>query len=74
MISSADVAGKQVRTTDGRLLGHVHEIRIQNGKVTHLICGARGLFQRLTRSRKGRRIRWQRVIRISPEAIIIDDA
>jgi sporulation protein YlmC with PRC-barrel domain len=57
----------------GQELGRVHEIRINNGKVTHLICGPMGLLQRLTRTRAGHRIAWTRVIKITADAIEVDD-
>jgi sporulation protein YlmC with PRC-barrel domain len=73
MIRASDLAGKPVRRENGELLGDVFEIRIQNSKVSALICGARGFFQRLTGSVAGHRVDWSQVRQITPSQILIAD-
>ena len=64
---------RRVRTESGKRLGRVHEIHVDGGRVVALTCGAGGMLQRLTQSRHGHRIAWERVIRIDADAIIVSD-
>ena len=74
MIRTADLAGKPVRRENGDRLGRVFEIRLRDSQVVALICGARGLFQRLTGSNFGERVAWNQVLRVTPREIVIADS
>ena len=73
MIRASELAGKQVRRENGKTLGHVFEIRIKHSRVTALICGSRGFFQRLMGSVSGHRVDWTQVRKITPAEIVIAD-
>jgi sporulation protein YlmC with PRC-barrel domain len=73
MIRTSDLAGKRVRRENGDRLGRVYEIRLRDSQVAALICGSRGLFQRLTGSVLGHRIEWKHVLRVTPSEIVIAD-
>jgi len=67
----SDLEGKVVRAPNGEKLGTVSEVRIHRGRVSSLIYGARGLWQRLSNSRAGHRIPWERVHRVTAKDIWI---
>ena len=68
----SDLEGKVVRRRDGETLGTVFEVRIHDGQVVYLVCGVRGLWQRLSSSRGGHRVPWGKVQRVTPREIWID--
>lgn len=68
----SDLDGKRVRRQSGEILGRVREVRVADAKVVALICGAGGFWQRLGPSRKGRRIAWDKVRRVTDGEIWID--
>jgi sporulation protein YlmC with PRC-barrel domain len=67
----SDLRDKKVRSLDGELLGRVHEVHCDGGRVTALMCGARSLIERWTAQRGGRRIPWEEVRRIDRDAVIV---
>jgi sporulation protein YlmC with PRC-barrel domain len=71
MIRSADLQGKPVVTEDGRRLGHVDEVHTKDGRVTLLVCGGRGLFQRFRAARAGAEVRWEDVKRLTEREIVV---
>jgi sporulation protein YlmC with PRC-barrel domain len=74
MMRITDLEGKHVKTKSGKSLGYVYEIHALNNEVTILVCGARGLLQRMFRSRRsGHRIEWSRVARLAKDAIELKD-
>jgi sporulation protein YlmC with PRC-barrel domain len=72
MIRSSDMQGKRVRTLRGEQFGYVFEIQIKRGRVEALMCGRRGLWQRLTYAHTGHRIPWTRVLKITEEIVLAD--
>jgi sporulation protein YlmC with PRC-barrel domain len=70
----SDLQGMQVRREDGEVLGRVFELHVENGRVKNLICGPRGFLQRLSASRAGRRVPWERVVGIEGREIVVRDA
>jgi sporulation protein YlmC with PRC-barrel domain len=68
----SDLEGKMVRRQNGDRLGMVFEVRTHHGRVIALICGVRGLWQRLSNARRGRRVRWDKVQRVTAREIWID--
>jgi sporulation protein YlmC with PRC-barrel domain len=73
VIRASELQGKRVRRENGEPLGRVYEIRLRDSKVTALICGARGFFQRLAGTEAGHRVDWKQVQKITPSEIIIAD-
>jgi sporulation protein YlmC with PRC-barrel domain len=73
MIRVSELVGKPVRTESGEKLGRVHEIRVDGNRVDALICGSRGFLQRMGPARAGRRVKWQRVRRVTPREIVCSD-
>jgi Uncharacterized conserved protein len=67
----SDLRDKKVRTLDGKVLGRVHEVHCNEGKVVTLMCGARNLIERWTARVRGRKIPWSSVRRIDHDAIIV---
>jgi len=69
---------RRVRTRSGRYHGRVFDLRCElrgaEAVVTHLICGRRGLLERLGfREARPDAIEWSRVIEIRPGEILIAD-
>lgn len=73
MMRTNDLAAKPVRRENGERLGRVYEIRLRDSQVVALICGSRGLFQRLTGSVSGHRVEWKQVLKVAPGEIVIAD-
>jgi YD repeat-containing protein len=67
----ADLQGKRVETEDGRRLGRVFEVHLRDGQATAVVYGARGLLQRFTSARGGRRAAWSDVVRVTADALVI---
>jgi sporulation protein YlmC with PRC-barrel domain len=68
----SDLRDKPVRSVDGARLGRVHDVHVDKGRVTALMCGAASFIERLTGRTKGRRIPWESVVRVEPDAILVD--
>jgi len=68
-----ELRDKKVRSLDGRVLGRVHEVHCDGGKVTALMCGPGSLIERWTARREGRRVPWELVKRIERDAIVVAD-
>lgn len=66
-----DLRGKEVRTLDGDSLGRVHEVHCDNGKVIALMTGPGSFIERLTAKQRGRKIDWDRVLKLDPKGIIV---
>jgi sporulation protein YlmC with PRC-barrel domain len=73
MLRLSQLAGKQIKTESGKLIGRVHEVRAKDGRIDTLICGAEGFLQRLASTLTGRRVKWEHVRRITPNEIICRD-
>lgn len=65
------LSGAKIRTLDGETLGRVHELHVENGKVTAFECGAGSFIERLTARKHGRRIPWECVRRIGAGEIVV---
>lgn len=61
----------EVKTLDGELLGRVHEVHVEDGRVSAVTCGPGSFIERLTARKKGRRIPWECVRKIEREHIIV---
>ena len=73
MIRVSQLAGKMVRTANGKNLGRVVEIRATGSEIHTLICGPKGLLQQLAAFRTGHRVKWEQVRKITPREIICDE-
>ena len=67
----SDLRDKTIRTLDGEVLGRVHEVHCDKGKVTALDCGPGGFIERWTGKGQGRRIPWACVRKIETNAILV---
>ena len=67
----SDLRDKEVRTLDGEKLGRVHEVHCERGRVTALMCGAGGFFERWTDKRAGRRVPWECVRKVGEHDIVV---
>jgi len=61
----------KVKTLDGETLGRVHEVHVEDGRVTALTCGAGSFIERLTANKHGRRIPWECVRRITRKELVV---
>jgi sporulation protein YlmC with PRC-barrel domain len=60
-----DLRNKKIKTLDGKILGRIHDVHIEGGRVVALSCGAGGFVERLTAKSHGRRIAWECVVSIA---------
>jgi sporulation protein YlmC with PRC-barrel domain len=67
----SDLRDAKVRTLDGEMLGRVHEIHVEDGRVTALTCSPGSFIERLTARTHGRRVPWECVRRIAPGAVVV---
>lgn len=67
----SDLRDKKVKTLDGELIGRVHEVHCDGGRVVALMCGAPSFIERLTAKTHGRRVPWEDVVRIGKDAVVI---
>ncbi|MGN6848729.1 MAG: PRC-barrel domain-containing protein [Sphingomicrobium sp.] len=70
----SDLRDARVKTLDGNTLGRVHEVHVEDGRVTALTCGPGSFIERLTARTHGRRVPWECVRRIAPgEVVVVPD-
>jgi sporulation protein YlmC with PRC-barrel domain len=62
---------KRIRTLEGEMLGRIHEVHCDKGKIVALMCGPGSLIERWTARNSGRSIRWESVVRIERDAIVV---
>ena len=67
----SDLRDAKVRTLDGDVLGRVHEVHCDGGRVVAVTCGAGSFIERLTARKHGRRIPWECVRRIGEGEIVV---
>lgn len=63
----------KVRTLDGEVLGRVHEVHCDGGRVIAIMCGPGSFIERLTARKQGRRIPWEYVTKVEPGRITVTD-
>jgi sporulation protein YlmC with PRC-barrel domain len=61
----------KVRTLDGDLLGRVHDVHCDGGRLIAIMCGPGSFIERLTARKKGRRIPWEYVKKVEPGRITV---
>jgi sporulation protein YlmC with PRC-barrel domain len=69
----SDLLNTSVRLLDGEIVGRVHEVHCDGGRVTAFMCGPGSFIERLTAKRHGRRVSWDRVIRLERKQIVVSD-
>lgn len=67
----SDLRDAKVKTLDGDVLGRVHEVHCDGGRVTALTCGPGSLVERLTARKHGRRIPWEYVRRVARGEVVV---
>jgi sporulation protein YlmC with PRC-barrel domain len=67
----SDLRNCKLKTLDGKTLGRVHEVHSKGGRIVALTCGAGSWFESLTAKSGGRRIAWERVVRIADGEIVV---
>ena len=63
--------GVKVRTLDGEILGRVHEVHCDKGRIVALESGPGSFIESLTAKTNGRRIPWECVRKIEREQVIV---
>lgn len=67
----SDLQDARIRTLDGEMLGRVHEVHAEHGRIVALTCGAGSFIERLTAREHGRRVPWECVVRIGKGEIFV---
>ena len=67
----SDFQDARVRTLDGEVLGRVHEVHAEHGRIVALTCGAGSFIERLTAKKHGRRVPWECVVRIGKGEVFV---
>ena len=67
----SDLRDRKVRTLDGDVLGRVHEVHCDGGKIVALTCGAGSFIERLTAREHGRRIPWENVLKVADNGVVV---
>jgi sporulation protein YlmC with PRC-barrel domain len=67
----SDLRGAKVKTLDGDTLGRVHEVHVENGRVVALTSGPGSFIEMLTAKKHGRRIPWECVRKVRPDAVLV---
>ena len=69
-----DLNRAKVRTVDGKVLGRIHEVHCDGGEIVALMCGPGSFIERLTARKKGRRIPWEYVKKVTRgEVTVVPD-
>ena len=67
----SDLRDAKVRTLDGDMLGRVHEVHCDGGRIVALTCGAGSFIESLTAKEHGRRIPWEYVRKVSYHEVVV---
>jgi sporulation protein YlmC with PRC-barrel domain len=71
----SQLQGLRVCTEDGRALGHVHDVRVEQAggryRVCELVVGGRGMLVRLGVTRSAQTVAWERVTDIAADRITV---
>jgi sporulation protein YlmC with PRC-barrel domain len=68
----SDLLDAKIKTPDGAVLGRVHEVHCDGGRVVALMCGPAGLVERWTGKSKGRTIPWKSVRKLARDGIVVE--
>ena len=67
----SDLRDAKVRTLDGDVLGRVHEVHCDGGRITALTCGPGSFIESLTAKKHGRRIPWEYVRKVKHGEVVV---
>ena len=67
----SDLRNAKVRTLDGDVLGRVHEVHCEEGRIVALTCGAGSFIESLTARNHGRRIPWDYVRKVKHKEVVV---
>jgi sporulation protein YlmC with PRC-barrel domain len=67
----SDLRNAKVRTLDGNVLGRVHEVHCEDGRVIALTCGPGSFIESLTTRKHGRRIPWEYVRKVTRKEVVV---
>ena len=71
VVRLSDLRDAKVRTFDGDVLGRVHEVHCDGGKIVALTCGPGSFIERLTAKNHGRRIPWEYVRKVEHREVTV---
>ncbi|NUQ18821.1 MAG: hypothetical protein HOP95_10300 [Sphingomonas sp.] len=67
----SDLTDAKVRTLDGDVLGRVHEVHCDGGRIVALTCGPGSFIEKLTAKKHGRRIPWEYVRKVKHREVTV---
>ena len=67
----SDLSDAKVKSLDGDVLGRVHEVHCEAGRIVALTCGPGSFIERLTAKKHGRRIPWDFVRRVTHKEVVV---
>jgi sporulation protein YlmC with PRC-barrel domain len=67
----SDLTDAKVRTLDGDVLGRVHEVHCDGGRIVALTCGPGSFVEKLTAKKHGRRIPWEYVRKVKYREVTV---
>ena len=67
----SDLSDAKVKSLDGDVLGRVHEVHCEAGRIVALTCGPGSFIERLTAKKHGRRIPWEFVRRVTHKEVVV---
>ena len=71
VVRLSDLRDAKIRSLDGDMLGRVHEVHSEKGRIVALTCGAGSWLESLTGKRGGRRIPWECVVKVEGGQVVI---
>ena len=71
VIRLSDLRDAKVRTLDGDVLGRVHEVHCEAGRIVALTCGPGSFIESLTAKKHGRRIPWEYVRKVKHREVTV---
>ena len=67
----SDLRNAKIRTLDGDVLGRVHEVHCEGGRIVALACGPGSFIESLTAKKHGRRIPWEYVRKVEHREVTV---
>lgn len=67
----SDLSDAKVCSLDGEVLGRIHEVHCDGGRIVALTCGPGSFIERLTAKKHGRRIPWEYVRKVKYREVTV---
>jgi len=67
----SDLRDAKVKNVEGETIGRIHEVHAEGGKIVAVSCGSASLIERLTARSRGKRIPWERVVKITASGVVV---